>query len=208
LEVLSTEDIAEILARIPTATLINSLITHPEHSDWVQKGLSLHGNRRTCLFCANDLNHDRLETLNRHFDESTTELQDELREAIEKVEEITTLLLEQSTYFPDPGLLYPEFRKEYKSLLQALQERTDEITQDLTTVRELLDAKLKSLHEPAHLPEHLNQNSFTLPNIDRLVTLLDNHDARSVAFARVRKAACQQLEAFWIGEQKDWLGPR
>jgi wobble nucleotide-excising tRNase len=200
---ISIEALGDALALVPTARLVDSLASHPDHADWVQEGLALHGDSTTCLFCTGPLTQQRMEVLNRHFDESTVDLQRDLRNITSDIEDLTTALVSQQTGFPDSGLLYPEYRKEYDILLRKLIVQGDETTRNLAALQELVDLKLKSLHQVSSLPEPWTDRRYSLPDTTPIQELIGRHNERSLSFSTVRKAACEQLEAFWIGEQED-----
>lgn len=200
---LSTEAIAQTLARVPTARLLDSLSAHPKHAAWVQEGLSLHRDAERCLFCTGALTQERLSALNRHFDESTLLLQKDLRGILLHIDNLTTVLREQESKFVAVGLLYPEYQADYKELLQRLGKEVEAGLEQLSSLRKVVETKLKTLHEVASLPEQWVCKSFAVPNIEGLRNLLNQHNSRSSAFEAVRKTACEQLEAFWIGEQAD-----
>jgi wobble nucleotide-excising tRNase len=203
IEGISAETIGDALARIPTARLVDSLAAHPDHSDWVQEGLALHQDSTRCLFCTGPLTQDRIEVLNRHFDKSTVDLQRDLRNIAGDIENLTSALASQHAGFPDSGLLYPEYRKEYDTLLREVRDQLAQTTRNLAALQELVDLKKKNLHEVASLPEQWRNKHYSMPNTDRLQEIIGRHNERSLSFTAVRKTACEQLEAFWIGEQED-----
>lgn len=200
---ISAETVSDALALVPTALLLDSLASHPDRSDWVQEGLVLHEGSTKCLFCTGPLTRERIEVLNRHFDQSTVDLQRDLRNISGDMENLTKALASQAARFPDSGLLYPEYRKEYDDLLRKLREQNGETTQALAVLQELVDLKLKNLHQAAALSEQWRNKHFSTPDTSRLEEIISQHNERSLSFSAVRKAACEQLEAFWIGEQKE-----
>lgn len=202
-EPLSISAINAVLTRVPTARVIDALAAQPEHAAWVQQGLDLHKEANTCLFCSGELSKERLEVLNRHFDSSTRELQDDLRLLIKEIEVLTGSLGKLHALFPDSGLLYPEFRKGNDLLRKTLEVQVQEDVKKLEALREILDQKLRNLHVVTALPERLLNSSFAIPDVGQLMELLTAHNDRSAKFEAVRKTACKRLEAFWIGEQQE-----
>lgn len=200
---LSITTINAVLARVPTARVIDALATRPEHSAWVQQGLDLHKEAIVCLFCSGELSHERLEALNRHFDSSTRELQNDLQLLIKEIETLTGSLGKLPALFPESGLLYPEFRKEHDRLRKALDVQVQEDVKELGALRKILNQKLQNLHVVITLPERWLDISFAIPDVSQLINLLTTHNDRSSRFEAVRKTACQRLEAFWIGEQQE-----
>ncbi|MDV2981621.1 UNVERIFIED_CONTAM: AAA family ATPase [Actinomycetes bacterium ARC8] len=199
----SVTTIRAVLARVPTARLIDSLAVHPEHGTWVQQGLDLHEHMDVCLFCSGELTQERLDALNSHFDSSMRELQRDLQSLIDEVEAVASSLSKVPTLFPASGMLYPEFRHEYDELLAALQIQTQANLKELESLHGILERKLQNLHTVLTLPENWLVEAYEMPDVSRLITILNDHNERSVAFETVQQQACQRLEAFWIGEQKE-----
>lgn len=199
----ATTTISALLARVPTARVIDALAARPEHSAWVQRGLDLHAHANVCLFCSGDLTQERLDALNRHFDASTRELQSELQFLIDEVEDLAASLGKLQAIFPASGLLYPEFRHEYDELRATLNIQARKDLSELEALRALLERKLQNLHLPLALPENWVGGFNLVPDVSQLVQILNDHNERTVSFEKVRKRACQRLEAFWIGEQTE-----
>ncbi|MCI0142085.1 AAA family ATPase [Arthrobacter bambusae] len=203
IEPLSCSTISGVFERIPTARVIDTLAAHPERAAWVQQGLDLHNHEHVCLFCTGELSQERLEALNRHFDSSSRELQNDLRLLGKQLEALVASLGKLHALFPESGLLYPEFRTEYDLLRSSLKIQIQIDLSELEKLREFLERKQQHLHAAAPLPESWRTKSFSIPDVRPLKKLLATHNDRSTRFEAVRKSACQSLEAFWIGEQQE-----
>ncbi|MFJ5956580.1 AAA family ATPase [Paenarthrobacter sp. NPDC092416] len=201
-EPLSCSDISAVMERVPTARIIAALAEQPERAAWVQDGLELHKGEHVCVFCSGELSQERLDALNRHFDSSTRELQNELRSRLKHLGALVSSLGTAPSAFPESGLLYPEFRAEYDVLRDALKTQIQNDVTDLEMLREFLERKQQDLHVAAPLPERWRNRTFTSPDTSGLRKILADHNDRSTRFEAVRAAACQKLEAFWIGEQQ------
>ncbi|WP_175460637.1 AAA family ATPase [Arthrobacter sp. ok909] len=202
-EPLSSSTVSAVLERVPTARVIETLATRPERAAWVQQGVELHLHEHNCLFCSGELSQERLDALNRHFDSSTRELQDDLRFLLKQLGALVISLGKLHALFPESGLLYPEFRAEYDLLRDGLKIQIQKDVTELEMLREFLERKQQDLHAAATLPESWLNKSFATPDVGRLRKLLADHNDRSTRFEAVRKSACQKLEAFWIGEQHE-----
>lgn len=73
-----TAQVGAILARTVTSEAIELLRSNHEGAKWVQEGMRLHQAGDRCLFCEGVYTEQRVDRLNRHFDESLKQAQREI----------------------------------------------------------------------------------------------------------------------------------
>lgn len=65
---------------VPNAVDVDTLVTNPDASNWVQQGIEHHIDSSRCIFCGSTLTAKRLEELRAHFSNEVEDLQARLRE--------------------------------------------------------------------------------------------------------------------------------
>ena len=65
---------------VPNVVDVDTLVSHPDASNWVQQGIRYHKHSDRCIFCGSKLTAQRLEQLRTHFSREVEELQSRLRE--------------------------------------------------------------------------------------------------------------------------------
>lgn len=74
------DDIKRDMRHVPNVVDVDTLVTHPDASNWVQQGLEHHKHSDRCIFCGSKLTDQRLGQLRAHFSEEVKKLQKRLRE--------------------------------------------------------------------------------------------------------------------------------
>ena len=65
---------------VPNVVDVDTLVTNPDASNWVQQGIEHHKDSSRCIFCGSTLTAERLEELRAHFSNEVEDLQARLRE--------------------------------------------------------------------------------------------------------------------------------
>jgi hypothetical protein len=76
------EEIGQInqdICCIPNVVDVDTLVTNPDASNWVQQGIEHHKHSSRCIFCGSRLTSERLEELRAHFSNEVEDLQGRLR---------------------------------------------------------------------------------------------------------------------------------
>lgn len=64
---------------VPNVVDVDTLVTNPDASNWVQQGIEYHKDSSRCIFCGSTLTGERLEELRAHFSNEVEDLQTRLR---------------------------------------------------------------------------------------------------------------------------------
>lgn len=130
------------------SAVIEHLRDHPVIANWVEEGLPLHAGQTHCEFCGGVLTGDRLQLLQGHFSKALIEHKQQL-EAISRT--IQAALLPARTWL-DPSRFLPANQTAARRIEGRLQELCPAYNDDLRSLQEAVQAKIKSPFEIQSLP--------------------------------------------------------
>ena len=141
----ATDQVSRILVQTVTSEAIETLKNNHQAAAWVQEGMQLHNAGDRCLFCDGVYTEERVDRLNRHFDESLRQVQqtiDRLDTQLVKYEE----QCEQFVKGLEPPKSLDEVRTKswldhteaIRGLIAAVKERLEFLRQQLARKREEL----------------------------------------------------------------------
>ncbi|MHB1053416.1 MAG: AAA family ATPase [Thiobacillus sp.] len=182
---------AIILKHKPASSkVIEVLRLHPEISEWVNEGLTLHDGKDTCEFCLNTFTSERRAELHTHFSEEVTEQ----RKSLES-------LLTQIKNLPFKGVdvresdLNTQFRPSLKPFLERLQQAILSYNEWIESVTSSVHEKLKEQFTEVVPPQDpqplLIAMTEAVKNINNLV---EESNAISENFLNAKTAAIQRLK--------------
>lgn len=137
--ILLTELTRSVLSRSIVSNTIEKLAANPTLAAWVQQGLELHqteSNSDNCEFCGQSIPANRIRHLESHFNDEFKEFQNELADAIEKIDNAK---LQLNLVRP------PELALCYEHLVEDLKKEIATIGQHRWYVDSYLDALKKAL---------------------------------------------------------------
>lgn len=140
-----SERAKELLSKnIVDTNKIEELIKNASLNNWVKTGYDLHKNDREnckCGFCGNIVSQTRWEELDKHFDEETEKLKQNL---ISFQNEISNEITKISNV-QDKTLFYTEFQNDAENILNGLQEEYDKYKTDLETIKEKIKEREENI---------------------------------------------------------------
>lgn len=120
------KEILEDLA--PSAIPFPDLDEDEDLFDWVQTGLHLHKDSTTCKFCDNELNSERIKSLNQYYSEKLKEIQ----VAIQKIREaITTDVSGLNFEFSHESKIARHLRDKYKQAIKNYETQKQKYKDEL-----------------------------------------------------------------------------
>lgn len=140
-----SEKAKELLSKnILDANKIEELIKNSSLNNWVKTGYDLHkGDRENCKcgFCGNIVSQTRWVELDKHFDEETEKLKQNLisfqKQISDEIAKIPNLL--------NKNIFYTEFQNDVESILNGLQEEYDKYKTDLEAIKEKIKEREENI---------------------------------------------------------------
>ena len=182
--------IALFKQRPASSKVIEALRAHPQISDWVSEGLTLHKDKETCEFCLNPFTTERRGDLHAHFSKEVTEQ----RRSLET-------LLEQIKLLPFKGVdlretdLNAQFRPRLKPLLEKVQEAVTAYHAWIAAMTASVHEKLREQFSEVAPPQDPQSLVTAVTDaVNGIGTLIDESNAISNNFATAKTAAIRRLK--------------
>ncbi len=137
-----------------TVVALQALVDDPAAARWVQDGLPLHNHREDCLFCGGAVSADRRVELQHHFDESLTQLQQDIDVCLVDLDARRTSLASCLQQLAPDDAVAASARAEYQRAASRFRAGAEQVNVAI----EALSATLKSKRE----------NPFTTPSAPTL----------------------------------------
>lgn len=123
---------------------IKELLQDATLNNWAKEGYNLHkGLHSNCTFCGNHIESDRWSKLDKHFNEESRNLENEIESLIveidTEIDKVTNLKL------PDKTKFYKKFQKSYKELSEKYTTNADKYIKSLQNIRDQLTYKKEHL---------------------------------------------------------------
>lgn len=194
--------IVEILGRTATSQVIEHLKEEQRHQAWVERGVELHQELDTCLFCEGAISEQRRQRLGRHFDQAYTRLGRDIENVIAQAR----ALHEDASRFL-PGLphrieFFEDLREDVDSAVKGIDASITSFLSDLERVIETLERKKGEMFSPMALPTEQAQSTVDLGVLNQIIA---KHNRRADDLAGQRETAA--LRAYQImlhGIKKEW----
>ena len=144
---LLAKEVVDLLSTTVTSKVIQSLRDDAKLSRWVRDGLLLHQDQEgnECLFCEQPMSHDRLATLENHFNDHHERLMASLDAKLEEVRDVSAQLSEVTS--PPSAELYDYLASEYTAAAEELRKSIDTLDRFMDSLEEKLLQKKSRMFE-------------------------------------------------------------
>ena len=173
-----------------SSKVIETLRAHPQISEWVSEGLTLHEDKETCQFCLNPLTAERRADLHAHFSKDLTEQRQSL-----------ATLLEHIKLLPFKGVdlresdLNAQFKPRLKPLLEKLQEAVKAYGSWIEAMDASVHEKLKEQFSEIAPPQDPQPLVTAVTEaVNGINTLINDSNAISTNFSTAKAAAISRLK--------------
>lgn len=200
----ATDQVSRILAQTVTSEAIEILKGNHQAAAWVQEGMQLHNAGDRCLFCEGVYTEERIDRLNRHFDET-------LRQVQQTIDSLDTQLVkyeEQCEQFVK-GLEPPKSLDEIRTkcwldridvicgLMAAVKER-------LAFLRQQLAHKREKLFQPLTLEESSTDSSLSgKVDVEILNAIIREHNHDIDNYDQLKKQVCSDVVQYYVEQVRE-----
>ena len=193
------DGLLELLTTTVVSAAIDALKNDSTLAAWTRQGLSLHRDREAeqCLFCAQSLPEQRLDTLRAHFNVEYERL---IQRIDQQIQQLKTLSAATTTIqIPSEAALYDHLVPEFQSCERRLRET-------LVSVREFLAAAVQTLEDKKRRAYEEVKLRLEIPPIDgdvveKLNQAIIDHNEECDAFETGVEEARNRLARHMIAKE-------
>ena len=196
--------VSRVLARTVTSEAIDALKSNHNAAAWVQEGMQLHNAGDRCLFCDGVYTEERVDRLNRHFDESLRQVQqtiDRLDTQLVKYEE----QCEQFVKGLEPPKSLDEVRtKCWLDHTDAIRCTIAAVKERLAFLRQQLACKREELFQSLTLEES-NTDSAVSGNVDvePLNVIIREHNSDIDNYDQLKNRVCSDVVQYYVEQVRE-----
>lgn len=193
--------VSRVLARTVTSEAIDALKSNHNAAAWVQEGMQLHNAGDRCLFCDGAYTEERVDRLNRHFDESLKQVQ----RTIETLDAQLVGYENQCEQFGkglEPPKSLDETRtKRWLSHTNAIRGLIAAVKERLVFLRQQLARKQGELFQPLTLEESSAASEVSgKMDVETLNVIIKKHNDDIDNYDQLKKQVCNDVIQYYIEE--------
>ena len=200
----ATDQVSRILVQTVTSEAIETLKNNHQAAAWVQEGMQLHNAGDRCLFCDGVYTEERVDRLNRHFDESLKQVQqtiDRLDTQLVKYEE----QCEQFVKGLEPPKSLDEVRtKRWLDHTEAIRGLIAAVKERLEFLRQQLARKREELFRPLTLEKSSTDSvpSGTV-DVEALNAIIREHNNDIDNYDQLKIQVCSDVVQYYVEQVRE-----
>ena len=200
----ATDQVSRILVQTVTSEAIETLKNNHQAAAWVQEGMQLHNAGDRCLFCDGVYTEERVDRLNRHFDESLRQVQqtiDRLDTQLVKYEE----QCEQFVKGLEPPKSLDEVRtKCWLDHTDAIRCTIAAVKERLVSLRQQLARKREELFRPLTLEKSSTDSvpSGTV-DVEALNAIIREHNNDIDNYDQLKIQVCSDVVQYYVEQVRE-----
>lgn len=180
----------ELLRTDVTSRPLSALADSPNRAAWVQRGVDLHVEIETCLFCDNTISDERRRELAAHFDKSLTDLQSRIDAQVALIEESCATANSMASSLPRDADLYPDLAGELRLARSEFRDQNDKFQGSLHRILKALRLK----RENPFSVMTIDLPPVSIPSLRHVEEVVGKHEHKRSTHAREATAAARRVE--------------
>ena len=196
--------VSRVLARTVTSEAIDALKSNHNAAAWVQEGMQLHNAGDRCLFCDGAYTEERVDRLNRHFDESLKQVQ-------RTIEMLDTQLVgyenqcEQFGKGLEPPKSLDETRtKRWLSHTDAIRGLIAAVKERLVFLRQQLARKQGELFRPLSFEESSAASALSgNVDVEPLNVIIREHNSDIDNYDQLKNQICSNVVQYYVEQVRE-----
>jgi hypothetical protein len=188
-----------ILARTVTSEAIELLRSNHEGAKWVQEGMRLHQAGDRCLFCEGVYTEQRVDRLNRHFDESLKQAQREIEALDARIVEYEEKCNHYEQSLVPPGALDEGRTKLWSDLVGSIHDNIVAVKDYLDFLHQELDRKRERLFQSLALNSSgVDSVPSDEVSIEVLNKIICDHNNDIDNYDNLKKQICDDVVQYYV----------
>lgn len=196
--------VSRVLARTVTSEAIDSLKGNHQAAAWVQEGIQLHHAGDRCLFCDGVYTEERVDRLNRHFDESLKRVQ-------QTIDTIDTQLIghenqcEQFASGMEPPRLLDDARtKRWSQQASIVRHNVTIVKEFLAFLRQQLARKREELFQPLTCEESSTASAVSgNVDVETLNAIIREHNSDIDNYDQLKNQICSDVVQYYVEQVRE-----
>lgn len=186
---LKTKELVE--KKISIHEPITTLLESPEIEKWVYDGIHLHKEKNECSFCSNPLPEGLFLKLQRHFNDATDNLRNEINILKNTLDSKINELKVQNQLKDE--LLFQDERLKYKSIIVTIEMLKLSVLESLEKLKNFLDKRLSSISKELICESIIDESNTLVDSYEGLNNLIKEHNEKLKNIDQKKKSAEENL---------------
>lgn len=179
---------------------IDALQGHPDRSEWVQDGITLHKGLDECLFCGQPLTADRRAELNAHFDDSFKRLQGDIDTLMGHLKASVTASKTYLESLPADTSVYEDLKVDLQRARTTYQEEHEAYSQAVERIVAALKQKRNNPFDVASLGPDV---TLKVPDTAGLKKVVAEHAEKISKHDEEARSAARRVELHYVKQFAD-----
>ncbi len=180
----------KLLATTPVTIVLDTLISNPAASSWVQEGQVLHEKSDVCVFCGQGLPAGRLHEIEQHFSDEVARVQRDLDALNDSLESLGSDVDAVVRRIPNRSLLFEDLRPDFDSATRTILDQVE-------ALRDWSDGlRARVLLKRANVLQEVDSEVSLAPSVDgaSLEACLESHNDRVAQHASLLATTAVEIE--------------
>lgn len=194
---------AEVLLQKTIKTvLIERLKNNFDISQWVEKGLTLHIEKKSsnCEFCNQSLPENRILELLSYFNDEDKKIKIKIDTLISEIDNFVNFINKIEVI--DKANLYDELQNEYLNSSEKFFKYKDELMANISVLKEEVENKKTNTSNPLKIKSKICLENF-ISALNEINTEIQNHNIKTNNFSNAKTEATKMLENHYLSETYD-----
>lgn len=196
--------VSRVLVQTVTSEAIETLKSDHKAAAWVQEGMQLHNAGDRCLFCQGIYTEERVDRLNRHFDESLKRIQQEIDALDNQLIEYYKQCEQFAAGMESPRLLDDARTKRWSQQASIVRHNVTIVKEFLAFLRQQLARKREELFQSLTLEES-NTDSAVSGNVDVEVlnVIIREHNSDIDNYDQLKNQVCSDVVQYYVEQVRE-----
>ena len=196
--------VSRVLVQTVTSEAIETLKSDHKAAAWVQEGMQLHNAGDRCLFCQGIYTEERVDRLNRHFDESLKRVQQEIDALDNQLIGYYKQCEQFAAGMEPPRLLDDARTKRWSQQASIVRHNVTIVKEFLAFLRQQLARKREELFQSLTLEES-NTDSAVSGNVDVEVLnlIIREHNSDIDNYEQLKNQVCSDVVQYYVEQVRE-----
>ena len=196
--------VSEILAQTVTSQAIEVLKNNHAAADWVQTGMRLHHAGDQCLFCEGVYTEERVDRLNRHFDESLRRVQQEIAELDNRLIGYEKQCGQFIESLEPPRLLDEARTKRWSQQASTVRHNVTVVKEHLAFLRQQIARKREELFQSLTFEESSTASAVSgNVDVEALDVIIRDHNSDIDNYDQLKSQICSDVVQYYVEQVRE-----